>query len=60
MTRQPEPTEEELVSFAESLLQNLAPHLRERDVLEEAVRHHRGTWLTLYEASAALKVHDAD
>ena len=50
-----EPSDEELVSFAESLLQNLSPQLRERHVLEEAIQQHRDTWLTLYEASAALR-----
>jgi truncated hemoglobin YjbI len=51
----PEPSDDELVAFAESLLQNVGPHLRERHVLEEAIRHHRPTWLSLYEAAQALK-----
>lgn len=51
----PEPSDDELVAFAESLLQNVGPHLRERHVLEEAIRDHRPTWLTLYEAARALK-----
>jgi hypothetical protein len=51
----PEPSDDELVAFAESLLQNLAPRLREREVLEDAIRQHRGTWVTLYDAAAALK-----
>lgn len=51
----PEPSDDELLAFAESLLQNMAPHLRERRVLEDAIQQHRATWLTLYEAARALK-----
>jgi hypothetical protein len=51
----PEPSDDELLAFAESLLQNMEPHLRERQVLEEAIQQHRATWLTLYEAARALK-----
>lgn len=54
----PEPAEAtsaELVEFAASLLERLPPRLRERDVLEDAVRQHRETWLMLYKAAAALK-----
>ncbi len=50
----PETSDEELLAFAESLLQNMPPHLRERHVLEEAIQQHRATWLTLYEAAGAL------
>ena len=55
MSGLPVPTDDELIAFAESLLQHLPAALRERHVLEEAVEHHRATWLTLYETSAALK-----
>ena len=51
----PEPSDEDLVEFAESLLQRVGPHLRERRVLEEAVQLNRATWLTLYETARALK-----
>jgi hypothetical protein len=51
----PEPHDDELLAFAESLLQKMGPHLRERHVLEEAIRQHRATWLGLYEAARALK-----
>ena len=51
----PEPSDEELLAFAESLLQNVGPHLRERHVVEDAIHQHRETWLTLYEAARALK-----
>lgn len=50
-----EPSDEELLSFAESLLQNVRPNLRERHVLEDAVLQHRQTWLNLYDAARTLK-----
>lgn len=49
-----EPTDAELVAFAESLLQHVGEHLREHHVLLDAVQQHRATWLTLYEASRGL------
>ena len=51
----PEPGDEDLVAFAESLLKNVSPHLRARHVLEVAIEQHRATWLTLYEAAGALR-----
>jgi truncated hemoglobin YjbI len=51
----PEPSDDELLAFAESLLQNMGPHLRERHVLEGAIQQHRPTWVKLYEAARALK-----
>lgn len=51
----PEPSDEELLAFAESLLQNVPSHLRDRQVLEEVIQLHRPTWLTLYEAAISLK-----
>jgi hypothetical protein len=56
----PEPSDAELVAFAESLLRNLGPHLREHHVLVDAVTHHRATWLTLYEAARALNAGGTD
>jgi len=50
-----EPSDEELVAFAESLLHKVDPQLRERRVLEEAIQQHRATWLKLYETARALK-----
>ena len=49
----PEPSDEDLIAFAEALLQGVGPHLRERTALEEAIRLHRGTWVVLYQASQA-------
>ena len=51
----PEPSDEELVAFAELLLHKVDPKLRERRVLEEAIQQHRATWLTLYKTAKALK-----
>jgi hypothetical protein len=51
----PEPSDEDLVAFAELLLQKVQPHLRERHIVEEAIQQHRATWLTLYETASALK-----
>jgi hypothetical protein len=51
----PEPSDEELLAFAESLLQSVEERLRERRILEEAIQLHRATWLTLYEAASDLK-----
>jgi predicted DNA-binding protein (MmcQ/YjbR family) len=51
----PEPSDEELLAFAESLLQSVEERLRERRVLEEAIHLNRATWLTLYEAANDLK-----
>lgn len=51
----PEPSDEELVAFAELLLHKVDPQLRERRVLEEATQQHRATWLTLYETASALR-----
>ena len=54
-----EPSDEELVTFAESLLRNAGPQLRERHVLEGAIQQQRATWLTLYHAATALKASGA-
>jgi hypothetical protein len=51
----PEPSDEDLIAFAELLLQKVQPHLRQRHVVEEAIQQHRATWLTLYETASALK-----
>jgi hypothetical protein len=51
----PEPSDAELLAFAESLLKNVGEGLRERRVLEEAIQLHRATWLTLYAAGSSLK-----
>ena len=44
------PTADELRAFAESMLSNLDKQLREPEVIEEAVRHHRDMWTRLYQA----------
>jgi hypothetical protein len=50
-----EPTDDELVAFAESMLQNLGPSIRERPVIEETIQLHRETWAALYEAARRLE-----
>lgn len=50
----PDPSADELVAFAESLLVDLGPHLRERAVLEETIEQHRDLWLVLYRVSAQV------
>jgi hypothetical protein len=50
-----DPTDDELLTFAESLLSGLKPHLRERALLEDAIAQHRETWLMLYTVSTGLK-----
>ena len=51
----PEPSDEVLLAFAQSLLHNVGESLRERRVLEEAIHLHRATWLKLYGAASDLK-----
>lgn len=46
------PTEEELRAFIESMLSNLDRHLREPEVIDDALREHREMWTMLYRASA--------
>ena len=46
-----EPSDEELREFVGSMLSNLDRRLRERDVIDEAIRAHRGMWVMLYRAS---------
>lgn len=49
-----EPTDEELRAFVGSMLSNLDKLLREPDVIDEAIREHRETWVMLYHASAGF------
>jgi hypothetical protein len=46
-----EPTEEELIAFADSILSNLGDSLRDADLLHETVRENRELWLMLYQLS---------
>ena len=50
-----EPSDDELVAFAESLLRNLGPSIRERHVLLETIEKHRETWAALYDAARRLE-----
>jgi hypothetical protein len=49
-----DPTTEQLLAFAESLLSTLGPHLRERAALEQAIVDHPDLWVMLYRASVEL------
>jgi hypothetical protein len=50
------PTDDELRGFVESMLSNLDKQLREREVIDEAIRNHREMWIRLYEASSGFDV----
>jgi hypothetical protein len=43
-----DPTDDELIAFAESLLSELGDQLREPAVLAESVREHREVWVMLF------------
>jgi hypothetical protein len=47
-----EPTDEELRAFINAMLSNLDKRLREPEVIDEAIRDHRDTWVMLYRAAA--------
>lgn len=46
-----EPSDDELLEFVDVMLSNLDRELREPEVLAEAVRERRETWVMLYRAS---------
>ena len=46
-----EPTDDDLRAFVGSMLSNLDGLLREPDVIDEAIRENRDTWVLLYDAS---------
>lgn len=52
------PSDDELRAFVDAMLSNLDRHLREPEVLDEAVREHREMWLMLYRASLGFDVRD--
>ena len=54
-----EPSDEELRAFVDSLLSNLDRHLREPDVINEALREHREMWVMLYRASLRFDLRDS-
>jgi hypothetical protein len=54
-----EPSNEELRAFVASMLSNLDRHLREPDVIDEAVRDHREMWVMLYRASLRFDARDS-
>ena len=54
-----EPTDEELRAFVGSMLSNLDRLLREPDVIDEAIREQRETWVMLYRASLGFDLSDS-
>lgn len=53
-----DPNDAQLRAFVDSLLSNLDRHLREPDVIDEAIREHREMWVMLYRASLGFDVRD--
>ena len=53
------PSDEELRAFVDSMLSNLDRHLREPEVIDEAIREHREMWVMLYRASLGFDVRDS-
>ncbi len=45
-----EPTNGELRVFIDAMLSNVPKGIREPEVLDEAIRHHRDMWVELYRA----------
>lgn len=56
---EPEPTDEELRAFVDSMLSNLDRRLREPDVIDQAIRAHREMWVMLYRASQGFERSDS-
>jgi hypothetical protein len=54
-----EPSDDDLRAFVASMLSNLDRLLRERAVIDEAIREHREMWVLLYRASAGIDIRDA-
>ena len=50
-----EPTDEELIAFAESVLADLGDSLGGSEVLREAVAERRDLWRTLYAISRDME-----
>lgn len=49
-----EPTDEELRDFIDAMLSNFDKSFREPEVIDEAIRDHRGMWVMLYRAGLEL------
>ncbi len=56
---EPEPSDEELRAFVDSMLSNLDRRLREPEVIDEAVSEHREMWVMLYRASLRFDARDS-
>jgi hypothetical protein len=49
------PTDDELLSLANTLLQDLDPHLREPELLRETIAENRQFWVMLHEVYVAIR-----
>jgi hypothetical protein len=48
-----EPTDEDLIAFADAVLGDLGDSFRDDDLLRETITHHRELWQNLYRISRA-------
>ena len=46
-----QPTDEDLRAFIDAMLSNVDRGIREPEVIDETIRHHRDMWVMLYRAS---------
>jgi hypothetical protein len=46
-----EPTDDDLIAFADSVLRDLGDSFLDDDLLQETITHHRDLWRTLYRIS---------
>ena len=53
-----EPSDEDLHAFVSAMLSNLDRLSREPEVIDEAIREHRETWLLLYRAGSGFDAAD--
>ena len=53
-----EPSDDELREFVGSMLSNLDRLLRDPEIIDEAIRDQRETWVLLYRASLEFGVPD--
>ena len=54
-----QPNDEELRAFVHSMLSNVDKHLREPNVVDEAIREHREMWVMLYRANLDFERRDS-
>ena len=52
------PTDDQLRAFIQAMLSNLDKQLREREVIDAAIREHRDMWTRLYQAGVRFDVRE--